>query len=371
MIRRILFWTHFCLGVSAGIAIFIMSITGVLLAFERQILQYADRDLRTVGHPAEARPLGFNQMLAMVSASSNAMPTAITVRPGPSATVQFAFGRDRVAYADPYTGAVLGDSSKAVRKFFAVVERWHRALGEPMQTRGPLRSIAAAANLLFLIIAVSGCYLWLPRKWSWTNIRAAALFRGGLKGKARDWNWHNVAGLWCSIPLVLITLTGVIISYPWANALLFRMAGSTPTTRQGPPRGENRRSNAPPTADLDRVVEAASTKLTGWRTMSLNVPHGNETKIPVTLDAGAGGEVEKRMQLTVDADTGRVLKATQFTDNSLGQRLRSLARFTHTGEEAGFAGQLIAALASAGACLMVWTGFALAYRRLFRRRANS
>ncbi|MBL8142575.1 MAG: hypothetical protein JNM38_15760 [Acidobacteria bacterium] len=38
MTRRLLFWSHLCIGVVAGVAILIMSATGVFLAFERQII---------------------------------------------------------------------------------------------------------------------------------------------------------------------------------------------------------------------------------------------------------------------------------------------------------------------------------------------
>ncbi len=48
-------------------------------------------------------------------------------------------------------------------------------------------------------------------------------------------------------------------------------------------------------------------------------------------------------------------------------------RFAHTGEEYGVVGQTIAGLASLAACFLVYTGFALAWRRLvwplFRRAA--
>ena len=37
-LRKFLFWCHLAAGVSAGIVIFIMSVTGVLLTYERQII---------------------------------------------------------------------------------------------------------------------------------------------------------------------------------------------------------------------------------------------------------------------------------------------------------------------------------------------
>ena len=49
-------------------------------------------------------------------------------------------------------------------------------------------------------------------------------------------------------------------------------------------------------------------------------------------------------------------------------------RFAHTGEVLGIPGQTIAGLVSAGGAVLVWTGMALAWRRLRswrKRRAGS
>ncbi len=378
MTRKLLFWTHLSIGVVAGAAILVMSATGVLLAFERQILQLVDRDLRTVNAPAETPPRRLGEMLATVSATAGALPSGVVVRPSASASVEFTFGRDRQVYLDPYTGAVLGEGSKPAREFFATVERWHRTLGEPLRTRGPLRAIAAAANLLFLALVATGLFLWLPRRWSWAAIRSTLLFRRGLEGRARDFNWHNVVGVWCALPLLLIVSTGVVMSYPWANAWLFRLAGSSAPARQEagrPPRreGADRAPGAPQplAADLDRAVAVAAATRPDWRSLSLRVPASGETAVVVSLDAGTGGEVEKRTELLVDTRSGQVLRVTRFADNNLGQRLRALVRFVHTGEEGGLAGQLVAAIASAGGGLLVWTGLSLALCRLRTARADA
>jgi len=50
-LRQIIFWLHFGTGVAAGLVIGVMSVTGVLLAFERQIVASAERDVRTVQPP--------------------------------------------------------------------------------------------------------------------------------------------------------------------------------------------------------------------------------------------------------------------------------------------------------------------------------
>jgi PepSY-associated TM region len=72
--RRILFWAHLCTGVVAGIVILIMCVTGVALAFERQILQIADRTARAPVSSGSAR-------LPLETLVSELPPMAPTVSP--------------------------------------------------------------------------------------------------------------------------------------------------------------------------------------------------------------------------------------------------------------------------------------------------
>jgi uncharacterized iron-regulated membrane protein len=55
-LRKIIFWLHLTAGVVAGTVILVMSVTCVLLAFERQIIAFAERDIRTVTPPAAGTP---------------------------------------------------------------------------------------------------------------------------------------------------------------------------------------------------------------------------------------------------------------------------------------------------------------------------
>jgi len=47
-LRRIVFWMHLTAGLVVGSVVLVMSVTGVLLAFERQLTELAERDLRVV-----------------------------------------------------------------------------------------------------------------------------------------------------------------------------------------------------------------------------------------------------------------------------------------------------------------------------------
>jgi uncharacterized iron-regulated membrane protein len=65
------------------------------------------------------------------------------------------------------------------------------------------------------------------------------------------------------------------------------------------------------------------------------------------------------------------LKRAGYTELNAAQQLRSWTRYLHTGEAVGWPGQLLAAIASLGGCVLVYTGFALAWHRWRRWRSSS
>lgn len=367
MLRKIIFWIHLTLGVSAGVFIFVMAATGIMLAFERQIMAFVDRDIRSVSEPNAAQQRPVADLLEAVRKSDYGQPAAMMVRNESEAAIQFSIGRGTNIYVDPYSGAILGASSATARRFFSEVERFHRAMGAPLGSKGAGHWIAAVSNLLFGALILFGVLLWLPRRWTWKGIRASIAFRGGLRGRTRDWNWHNVFGIWCAIPLLVIALTGVVMSFPWANTLLFRLAGSTPSVQgRGPDDGRGNRDAHPvgPDPDYDRLLARAKALDPDWRTITLNLSRAANGPVQITVDTGDSGQPQLRTQFSLNQDTGAVLKTTTFEDGRLGQRLRAFVRFGHTGEWGGLAGQVVAAVASLGACFLVYTGLALSVRRL-------
>jgi uncharacterized iron-regulated membrane protein len=216
-------------------------------------------------------------------------------------------------------------------------------------------------------LIVLGIVLWVPRKWSKNIWRASFWFRSALGAKARDWNWHNVLGIWCALPLLVIALTGVVMSFDWANALLFRLSGSTPAVRGNQRRGGSPRAplgEKAPELDYGRLLAVLKAQNPAWRTIALNIGQTAHGPVAAVVDNGTGGQPQHRIQYLLNRDTAAVLKATYFADGSVGQQLRAFVRFGHTGEYYGIAGQFIAGLVSLAACVLVYTGLSLFIRRL-------
>jgi len=376
-IRKVIFWMHLVAGVFAGAVILIMSFTGVCLAFESQLLNRAERTMRELTPPApNAQRLSYNALLEKARAANpNTAPTGLFIRPETMSSVMVNFGRDDVVYLNPYTGEILGHGSK-VRGFMQQIENWHRWLGASDAHRPATRAVTGACNFTFFFLAVSGVYLWCPRNWNWKTLRSSIWFIGRLRGKARDWNWHNTIGLWCSPVLVILTLTGIVMSYQWANNLVYRLSGNQPPPAQGERFGGNQREKSRHTEiendgseliNLDALVAKAQQQLPDWSTLTFRLPARSGSPVTVSIQQ-SGAPSFYRSQLTLNSSTAEVAKWEPFSGQNQGRKLRTWIRFSHTGEAAGVVGQTIAALASAGGVMLVWTGLTLACRRFFGRK---
>ena len=376
--RKLIFWCHLTAGSIAGVVILTMCTTGVLLAYQRQRIHLAERRYR-ITPPAGAQPLALEALIESARSVQASVPASILWRSDPAEPVEIAFGRDQSLLLNRYTGAVLGGGALRTRAFFHNVEDAHRWLAFGLANRAAGRTVTHACNLAFLFLVCSGPFLWLPRTWSRASIKAGTLFNGNLTGKVRDFNWHNVIGIWCCIPLAVIVLCAVVMSYPWANNLVYRLTNNPPPPQNAAQlalgvagnaqRGRSGASSSSISSSiswdgLDLLRRRAEQRVEGWQTITLRLPAPSDPNATFSIDSGAGGRPDKRAQLTLDRKTAAEVRWEPFSSNNCGRRLRLWIRFTHTGEAGGIAGQTIAAVASLGGAFLVWTGLSLVLRRL-------
>ena len=359
-LRKSIFWLHLAVGLLAGAVVLVMSVTGVLMAFERQITEAADGF-----HLAGTAALGPEELLEKLRTRGTS-PTAIIFERDPSKPVTYQLGKDKTAFADPYTGESLGSGNTVVRGFFKSVLTWHRWLGREGAAQATGKAVIGIGNLLFLFLVVSGIFLWFPKKWTRPRLKAVILFQKRLKGRGRDWNLHNVFGFWAAIPLLVIVATGTVISHPWANDLVFRLTGDSPP-RRGEKRKPQRAAPLPASlAGLDAALSVVKNTNPDWQSIQLQLPF--EKSATFAVADSHRGRPDKRRQLTVDLTTSTVVKSEGLDALGPGRQARTWIRWIHTGEAGGIPGQTIAGLAAAASAVLVWTGFALSWRRFFTRR---
>jgi uncharacterized iron-regulated membrane protein len=404
MFRKTIFWVHLGCGVLTGLVVLMMSVTGVVLTYERQMLAWQTREFHADPPPGSER-LRVEAIVASAARSeAGFQATSVQLSSNPRAPALLAGGRAGSRYLNTYTGELLGEPPTGLDSFFNAVTGWHRWFNAPAESRAPWRAITGVSNLAFLFLIVSGMYLWLPRIYKWTMFRAHLFFSGqALRGKARDYNWHHVFGIWTAIPLFIVVATATVFSYPWASNAVYRAFGEEPPAGRGggpgpaaqapagggrgtgPAGGSPTVAGAPAAAgpataamlELDALFARASTQVEDWKTITMTLPQpgagAGAGAVSFTIDQGNGGQPQLRHTLVLDAATGDIASWQPFESQTPGRRARSWIRFLHTGEALGLAGQTIAGIVSLTSVIMVWTGLALAWRRLvsplFRRRA--
>ena len=365
-IRKLVFWAHLVAGVAAGLFILLMACTGVVLSFERQITAAADGfNLASPGEAAKPE-----QLVALVQAGDLKGASGLTISADPTQPAAFQFGKEKTVFVHPQSGEVLGEGAKGTRAFFQFVTGLHRWLALKGEAQETGKSVTAAAGLVFFFIILSGLVIWIPKRWTRQGVKVITTFQPQLKGRARDWNWHNVLGIWFALPLLVISATGVVIGYPWANNLVFRLAGEEPPPQKGkgpPPGGPA--AAAIVTTGWNAAFATVQGQSPGWQSIQFQFPQGKATDGVFQVFNSHRGRPDLRQVITVDLASGEVRKTERFADQSTGRRWRTWIRWVHTGEAGGWAGQLLAAFSALAAITLVWTGLALSWRRWRKSRA--
>jgi uncharacterized iron-regulated membrane protein len=377
-VRRAIFWTHLATGLVTAVFIFIMSVTGVLLTYERQMVRWAQD--AAVSAPAGAEPLDWQGIADAAIAQGAAPGHVVTVPRGRTGAVEVSAGRRDHFLIDPYSGERLDGAGDGMEAFFGRVMRIHRWLAVTGGRNDLGAAINGAANLAFAGLVITGIVLWWPKLWRWAFVKTQLLFRRRYpSAKARHYNWHHVMGIWMALPLLAITLTGAVFSYSWANALVYAAFGESVPSRGGPSAAPGAETDAPrplagEPAALDALVALAVAEAGQGRRIAVTLPEPDAPTVQIAVDHGNGVQPGRIARLDVRRD-GSGLAAIAPDQRSAASNARRFIRFLHTGEVYGLIGQTLAGLASLFAALLVYTGVCLGVARLWRmirdRRARA
>lgn len=378
MIRKFIFWTHLLTGTTLGLIILSMSITGMMLAFEPQIVEFAERNQRNIVLNETHNKKQTLKLLTQQAINLN--PTyslsGITIDSKPNASFSANFGeKGGTLYLNPYNGELLGRGSQT-HNFMNKIENWHRWLGNKKIGK----PITDAAVIGFLLLLFSGIIIWWPKNWNLSSIQAITIFNPNLKGKARDWNWHNVIGFWLSPLILMTTVTGIIMSYTWANDLLYRITGNEPPFKQqrsdpsknkkpeqkphkNEPQNIQQKMDPILLSNLTQYIEQATEKAPDWDSITVRFPQKSDAPVSVWITQEKNGQPDHRSQLNLNPSTVKILEWKPATEQNLGLKLRIWTKNLHTGTAFDLWGQTLAFLSASGISVLVWTGIALAWRR--------
>jgi uncharacterized iron-regulated membrane protein len=370
--RRVLFWMHLSAGVLAGALILFFAVTGALLAYERQIVHAADKRFYQSDPAAKNAPrLPLDDALARAVQTLPGAPEMVIEYRDPKWPLEIQTANRSSYFVDPHSGRAQGPASPRTRAFFAEVTALHRWFGLGNANHAAATAVKGVVVLLFLFLVLSGAYIWLPGRWARHTLRGGIVPRFDTQGRARNYNWHKVTGFWFVLPLGVIATTGIVMAYPWANALLFHIAGSPiPVRGERPDQRRHAGGRHALPVHLGEAFALAASATKDWQSITLRLRPGGPG-LNLTVDRGDGGQPQLREQITINPKTMEIVRREPFAAMSRGQRWRMWVRFAHTGEAGGWWGQTLAFLTACAAVMLAITGYLLALGRFQRWRRSS
>ena len=369
MTRNILFQAHWLLGITAGLVLAVMGVTGAILSFEDEILTAFNPGVMSVepdGRPLLPVPELTRKVMEQVP---QAKIGRIVVHDDPSvaARVSYSIGKSRdrtTVYLEPTTGRVLGPSSG--HAFFETVTRIHRYLALPGDGNGWGRQITGFSAIALIFFALSGLYLRWPRKaLDW---RAWLVLDLRKTGRNLYRTLHAVIGGWVLIFYLLSGFTGLWWSYGWyRDGVNYVLTGevATPGGRGGAKRG-GKSDPAPDPAIAWQAFERA-TAGSHYGTVTLSLRDSGEVQIRAKYADARHDRVTD--ELTIDGRSGEVTSFVPYAQRTLGQDIVTSVYELHRGAYFGLPGRIGVALASLTMPLFTITGFLLYFARRRRKRA--
>ena len=212
--RKIWLNLHLWIGLTAGLLLAMIGLTGSLLVFSEPILKMElGRSHFTVDGPPVSSP-AVDQWIANVRRSYGDID-AIDYINGPGSSLSGDLTARMVAHTssgenirvnvDPYSGLPLGRYVWE-NTYTSYIYGLHGALTTSTFWRGFGRGVVAWIGLAMIVSMATGLYLWWPRNRNW---RMAFTFKRGARGRRWLIDLHNIFAVYLYVPLFILAFTGV------------------------------------------------------------------------------------------------------------------------------------------------------------------
>lgn len=347
---------HLWFGLSVGIIVFIVSLTGTLYVFKDEIQNSLRKEAMYVKE-SSSTPLSIAVLKEKVSLELNEkFPiNAVEISLDKNKSYRFSYYEknkkgwnyfeevkiNKLVYVDQYNGKILAVYDEKYN-FFNILKYIHWSL---LLNSEWGKYVVGIPTVLFIFMLITGIVLWWPKNkkarkgrfwFSWENVKT---------WKRKNYDLHNVLGFYASFFALLISITGIYFAYPYVkNTFNLALSGSTEMPK-------DKEIKSP---DSLMVKNASVYDLTAQKTRKLyptsssfRIPlngknkKGKELKnIPVTI-YGEEGRFSERNSLVFDKYSGKLLAEKTHQKLSNAEKYANANYDIHTGSYFGLFGKIL------------------------------
>ena len=386
MLKKIFFQVHWFLGISAGLILSIMGVTGALYSYEKPIQEWLNPDSYTVQaeNRAKLTPAELYQHFQITDPQMKINSITLDKNPTASSSINIVKEGARKGYnlmINPYTAAILPEIKG--REFFQFIQQLHRNL-----TVGPVgKQITGACTLILIVFVLSGLYLRWPKKHSF---KQWLMLKPKLKGRNFLWDLHAVVGTWVVIFYLLLACTGLYWSYDWWRSGMYQVLGVERPLLEAQENKDKRPQNKQQSAENSAIrnttnqdkaqqkgvsPEQMSIALTqtwqgfntqvgrDYSTLTVNLPKKPDGKIELSFVDAIAQHERARNKAVFNTSTSTLEHVELYEDKKLNEKIMSSMLPVHRGSFFGPVYQFLVVLAALMMPLFFITGWMLYLKR--------
>lgn len=370
--RKIILQLHKILGLITGVVLFIVSITGCLWVFKAEIENFYD-DYRYVNSKEQdVITSSVVKNIAEGIIPDRSIHGVVYGKPNEAIEVVFYEAEPEVFYHSVFLNPYSGEFIKRIDNdsgFFGFILKGHLRLWLPEAIGS---RIVSYSILLFLVILVSGLFLWWPRNNK--NWRQRLKFDWNVKTrwKRKNFDMHTITGFYISSFGLVLAFTGCIMAFNWFYFITYKATGGDKAPQFIIPESTTEYvSQLHDTPVYDRLISGLYKKYENAKSFELHYPENDSTSILVEVSNSKGLYYDMDY-LFFDQNTLEEIETTsiygKYEDAKFADKVIRMNYDIHIGAIGGVVGKIIAFLVSLICASLPVSGILLWYGKTYKRK---
>lgn len=378
---------HLWLGMSVGLIIFIVSITGTLFVFKDEVENFTRKEViyHNEQNISQKQVLPIRVLEKMVDEQVKEKYKIhwVNIPVDKKMSYQFywyehntnawhyfdEFPIYKSAYVNPYTGKVL-EVFDEKNGFFQIVKTIHWSF---LLKQDWGKYVVGIPVIIFVIMLISGIILWWPKNKAARKQRFSFKWKNIKSWKRKNYDLHNVLGFYASIFALIFSITGLFYAFFVVQAAIYFIFSGGNTvypdfshiTTKAPIELRNETT-------LDKVISTVHAKYPESYGFAIDLghPHMDDHEHPnfSVFVKHLSYSYHKNSSLIFDENSGELLHTYNHEDKNFGEKTVAANYDIHVGSILGLPTKIIAFIVSLICASLPVTGFLIWWGRRKKTR---
>ncbi|WP_109300572.1 PepSY domain-containing protein [Aquimarina sp. AU474] len=369
--RKTILKIHKILGLTTGLVVFVVSITGCFWVFKEEIESFYNDYKYVTPKDQEFLPASTIKQLAEMAIPNRSIHGVIYGQPNEAIEVVFYEAEPELFYhsvfLNPYTGDFIKKTNNDVG-FFGFILKGHLRLWLPDAIGSRIVSYSV---LLFLIILISGLILWWPRNTKNWRQRLKFDWNSKTRWKRKNFDLHTVVGFYISSLGLVLAFTGCVMAFNWFYFIAYKATGGDKAPQFIIPESVSavlvEKGQKPA---YDRLIPLLSKTYKSAKAFELHYPENDSTTVLVEV-SNSEGLYYNMDYLFFDQNTLQEIETTsiygKYKDAKFADKVIRMNYDIHIGAIGGIVGKIIAFLVSLICASLPVSGILLWYGRKYKK----